>query len=126
MGPHCADWVAKGSSVLNPDAVHRIGVVTAPDLGRVIQHACVKTPAAAAAPLNQKVRIALCQTLQEVIESQHIPVQNTARTVSTRHFTCRRIYVRYAAVHIPFQVLYMSAVKDPADTVKNIIRHLFP
>ena len=126
MGTHRADRIAKGGAVLNPDAVHCVGIVTAPDLRRVIQHARVKTPASAAAPLNQKVRIALRQALQEVIESQHIPVQDAARTVSSRRFVCRRIYVRYAAVHVPFQILDMGAVKDLAYTVKNVIRHLFP
>ena len=76
MGAHTARRISERCTVLDAEAVDRVCIVTAPDLRRVVKHACIETSAAAAAPLDQHIRIALRQSLQKVVKAEDIVIKN--------------------------------------------------
>ena len=107
MGTHGAHRVAEGGAVLDGQAVHRVRVVAAPDLGRVVKHPGVKPPASAGAALDQQIRVAAVEPFQKFIQPQHIPVQNRTAAVPV---PCGGPDVADAPVHIPFQIFDVGAV----------------
>ena len=76
MGSHRGSRVNEGGAVLDLQTVNGVCIVAAPDLRRIVQHACVKTSAASAASLDENIRIPVHQPLQEIIEPQHIVVEH--------------------------------------------------
>ena len=62
--------------MLDPQAVHRVGVVAAPDLGRVVKHAGVETAAASAAAFDQKIGVTRAEPLQEIVEAEDVFMQD--------------------------------------------------
>ena len=67
MGPHGGDRVAEGGAILDVQAVHRVGVVAAPDLRGIIEHTAIEPPSTAAAPLNENFGEIPPQALRELI-----------------------------------------------------------
>ena len=62
--------------MLDPQAVHCVRVVAAPDLRRVVKHAGVKTSAASAAAFDQKIGVTRAEPLQEIIETEDVFMQD--------------------------------------------------
>src|SRR5699024_840773 len=120
MGAHTGCRIDKGCSVLDFQPVDRIGIITAPDLRRVIKHSGVKPSATATAPLNQHIRVPLDQTFQEVVYPEHIIIKHLSLFLRLRG-----INIRKASVHIPFDIFYISLVQNRADLVKDMIPDLF-
>ncbi len=122
MGAHGAGGIPEGGAVLNAQAVHRVGVVAAPDLGGVVEHTPVKAPAAAAAPLNEKVGEILAQALQHLIYPQHIAVIDLSLTLRGQG---GGPYVGEAAVHVPLDVGDIRAGEDPLQGGIDVVPDLF-
>ena len=122
MGSHGRCRIKEGGSVLDAHPIHRIGVVTAPDLGSIIQHACIKSSAASAASLYQHIRVSLYQLVQKFIYAQHIIIGDLP--LSLCHF--HRIKICKASVHIPLDIFDISLIEHSADLLEDMISHLFP
>ena len=121
MGTDTACRISKGRSILNAQPVDCVRIVTAPDLGRIIEHSRIETSAAARASLDQHIGIALHQSLQKIIEAQDIIIQNLPLIRGGP-----REDIRDASVEIPFQVIHISFIQDTADTIINFINDLLP
>ena len=89
-------------------------------MGRVIEHARVKTAAAAAAALDHDMGITLMQSFQEIIQSQDVIVEDGSLVISRG-----RIDVRDTAVVIPFDIFNIGLVQYIADLFKNTVHYFF-
>ncbi len=105
--------------ILNPQSVHRVRIIAAPYLRRIIQHTGIEPAAAAAASFYKKIRIPGKQLFQKVIHAKHIIISHSARIVD------RGIYLRDAAVHIPFDIFDIPLVQYIAYTFKNKSSYIF-
>ena len=107
-------WIA------NP--VHRIGIIAAPDLRRIVQHTGIKSSAASAAALQQNIRIPLQELFQKIIDTENVFMQN--HSLISR---LRRIYIEQASVHIPLDIFHMRMIQHLADLfLKTRIPDRFP
>ena len=120
MGAYSGHRIGKGGSILDFDPVCGIRIVTAPDLRCIIQHSGIKSSAAAAAALDQKIRIARNQPLQKVIKAKYIVMQNFSLVGCSM-----RENISNASVHIPLDVFNVSLVKQRTDLLKNRIYDFF-
>ena len=118
--PYGRHRIDKRCAVLDFQAVYGIRIVAAPDLRRIIEHPGVKPAPASAASLDQDIRVALHDALQEVIQAEDIVVEHPALPVSGRG-----VHVRDAPVHIPFDILDIPLVQDRADLIIDIVHHFF-
>ena len=114
-----AGGVAEGGPVLDQQAVGGVGVVAAPDLRAVIEHARVKAAASPAAALDQQLGIARAQPLEDLVDAEHIIIEHPA-------LVARRVGkdVGDRAVGVPFEVVDLSLVEHAADAVEDRIAHL--
>ena len=106
---------------MDPQAVHCVRVVAAPDLRRVVKHAGVKTAAASAAAFDQKIGVTRAEPLQEIIEAEDVFVQDGSLIGGSA-----RIDVRDAAVIVPFHVFDVAGVEHAADLTENAVDHILP
>src|SRR5699024_10985813 len=120
MGAHTGSRIDKRCSVLDLQTVDGICIVAAPDLRCIIKHSGIKPSASSAASFNQSIRITFGKAFQEIIYAKHIIVEYLSL-----FFRLRRINIRKAPVHIPFDIFYISLVQNRADLVKNMIPDLF-
>lgn len=121
MGTHGAAGVAVGSTVLDTQPVHGVGVVGAPDLGRVVEHAAVEASAAAGAALNKQLGELLMEGLQNLIHAQHKAVVHL--TLALRR-QAGAPHIGEAAVHVPLHIGDVGALEHGPQIVQNILPHL--
>ena len=121
MGAHCADRIQEGGAILDIQPLYGIRIIAAPDLGRIIQHGCVKPSSSAAAAFNHQIRERCRQPFQQFIYAQHAAVINL-----TLFFLRQRsaVNVTHAAVHIPFHIIDVRMGKDVRHSFKQIIPDL--
>ena len=100
--------------------VYWVRIVAAPDLRRIIEHPGIKPAASSAASLDQDIRVALYDALQKVIQAEDIVVKHSALPVSGR-----RVHIRNAPIHIPFDILDIPLVQDRTDLIIDIVHHFF-
>ncbi len=118
MGPEGADGIKEGSTVMDLQPVRRIRVVAAPDLRRIVEHPCVIAAPTACAGLKKQIRIPANQPFHHIIHSQHMAVENLPL------FSCLHslgIHVSQSPVHVPFDIVCLTAVDHPEDLLHDII-----
>ena len=98
MGSHCGNRIEERSPILDPQPIHRIRVIAAPDLRRIVQHARVKPAASAAAALYQHIRISAPQFFQEIIYSHHIVICHHSGLI------LHGVNIRETPVHVPLHI----------------------
>ena len=120
MCSHGRYRISEGSAILDPKPVNSIRVVAAPDLRCVIQHACVKSSATAAAALDQKIRITFHHTVQKIVQSQDIIIHYTSLILS--HYGK---YIHQASIHVPFNVLNIGIIQYRTDLSEDSVYNFF-
>jgi len=113
VGAYRTGWIEERCSILYAQSVHRIRIVTAPYLWRVIEHSCVKSAAATAAALNEHIRIAGAKPLCKIIHAQNVIVSHTPV-----------VHVSHAPIHIPLHILHVALIQHSADLLKNVVPNL--
>ena len=103
--PYGRHRIDKRCAVLDLQTVYWVRIVAAPDLRRIIEHPGIKPAASSAASLDQDIRVALHDALQKVIQAEDIVVKHSALPVSGR-----RVHIRNAPIHIPFDILDIPLV----------------
>ena len=78
MCAHTGTGIEKGSSQLDRNTFQCIGIVTAPDLGCVVEHTRIETAAAAGTSFDQQVGEGLQEPFMEFIDTHDIAVGNFA------------------------------------------------
>ncbi len=121
MGAHSGHRVAEGGTVLDAQPVDGVGVVAAPDLGGVVEHPRVEPAAAAAAPLDEDMRIIPVQLLQHLIDPQDVPVVHLPLALRGQGGGPN---VGEAAVHIPLYIVDLDAVQDFFQLAIDVLPHL--
>ena len=114
MRPHGRDRVPEAGAVLDGQPLDGVGVVAAPDLREIAQHAGVKPAAAAGAPLKQHLGETLRQRLQQAVDAQHTAVGGFALALGRQRAA---VHVAEVAVHIPLDVgdvVVLQKVGHPA------------
>ena len=106
MSTHGTDRIAERSAVLNTQTVPSIRIVTAPNLGGIIEHAAIEPASSTTAAFNKDMRIISVQTLQQIINSQDVAVINLSLAPRGQS---NRPDIGKASVHIPFQVRNFDA-----------------
>ncbi len=76
MAAHGIRGIEEARTVLNQRAFVGIGVIAAPDLRGVVQHPGIKPSAAAGAALEEDVREGFRETVEQVIDPEHVPVMD--------------------------------------------------
>ena len=94
--------IAHRSSVLYLEALDGVGIVGAPDLRRIIEHARVESGAAAGAVLKQKVGEIGEQALLDLVNSENIAVPYLALSLGREHLVAD---LAELTVHVPLYVL---------------------
>ncbi len=100
--------------------VHRVGVVAAPDLRRVIQHSGIEPSAASAAAFEQDIRILLYQPLHKVVQAYHVIIKDVTLRIGRM-----RVNVGDRPVAVPFNIFYVALVENLAHPVVHIVDYLF-
>ena len=120
MGPYRRRRIDKGGTILDLQSVDGVRVVAAPDLRRIVEHSRVEASAAAAASLDQDIRIALHDPLQEIIQPQHIVVKDSSLAVRRSG-----IDISDTPVHIPLDIFHVALIEHSADLLINIVYNFF-
>ena len=123
VGPHGADGIAEGGAALDAQAVDGVGIVAAPDLRGIVEHPRVKPPAAAAASLDEQVRIIPAEPLQQVVDPQHVPMVYLPLPSGGDG---GGPHVGEGAVHVPLQIGDAGAVQDAAHGGIDVVPDLLP
>ena len=118
MGADRTDGEAEGCSVLNGQSFDRVGVVAAPDLRGVIEHACVKSAAAARARFQKERRIAREQPFHKIVHAEHIAVQSG--TPAAAGFES----ISHTTVHVPFDVVDPGRIEERSHLIENRLTDL--
>ena len=96
-------------SVLNSRSFNSVRVIAAPYLRTIVKHTCVKTTAAAAAPLEKHIGKITGQPFKQLIQPENISVGHFAHISA---FKAGRIPVAYTAVHIPLDIGDVGAFQN--------------
>ena len=120
VGAYRSGRIEERSAILNLQPIQRIRIVTAPDLRRIIHHPGIKPSAAAAAALNQHIRITFHEILQKFIDAQHIVMGHLPRT------PLLGINIGNAPVHIPFYILHIALIQYTTNLFKYMIPYFCP
>ena len=76
--------------------------------------------AAAAATLDQKIRITVHHTVQKIVQSQDIIIHYTSLILC--HYGK---YIHQASIHVPFNVLNIGIIQYRTDLSKNSVYNFF-
>ena len=110
------DRVAHGRAELNGEALDGVGVVAAPDLRGIIQHAGIETSAAAGAVFKEDIRKRFDKTIHEVVCTEHEAVHDLLLALRREQ---RRADLGQIAVEIPFDVINLifteMCIRDRCD-----------
>ena len=120
MGAHGADGVAERAALLDGEPLDGVGVVAQPDLRRVVQHAGVESPAAAAAPLEQDLREGPGQPLQQIVDPQYVPVAGLPLPLFRQRAA---VDVGHIAVHVPLDVVRAALPEQLGEHLPQPIHH---
>ena len=121
VGSNRADRIKEGTSILDRQTIDSIRVVTAPDLRGIIHHTGIKSSAASAAALEQQIRARGKETLEQIINTEHIAVIQLSVSVLGCHMA---VNVADTAVHIPFHIINFCIVDDGRQTLQQILPHI--
>ena len=119
MRAHRRDGIAERGAVLDGQPLVGVSVVRAPDLRRVVEHARVKASAAARAALDQELGIARGQPLEELVEAEHVVVEDVALALGGG-----RVHVGDRPVEVPLDVLDIRLVENRAELLEDVLAHL--
>ena len=123
MRSHGGRRIAIRGAALDFQAFYSIRIIGTPDLRAVIQHARIKTPAAAGTALDHQIGIACQQPVQELISAQHKPMSHFALPVSRQSMG---IAVGDGTVEIPLHILDLCVIQHGAHGIEQIIHHVLP
>ena len=118
---HGGQWVEVARAVLDLEAFDGIGVVRAPDLRRVVQHAHVEAAATRGASFDDEIREALQQPFEQIVDAQNITMVRLALV-----FGAARHIVAFGdePVHIPFDVCDVRLVEQSAHLPVDVVDHV--
>ena len=116
------DRVAHGRTELNGEALDGVGVVAAPDLRGIIQHAGIETSAAAGAVFKEDIRKRFDKTIHEVVCTEHEAVHDLLLALRREQ---RRADLGQIAVEVPFDVINLIFTEDFIHLREDIIAHVF-
>src|SRR5699024_7692979 len=120
-GPHGAAGVGQAGAVLEGQPGPGVGVVAAPDLGAVVEHAAVEAGAAAGAVFQQQVGEGLGHPALQLVQAQHIAVIDLALAGGGQG---RAVDVGQGPVHVPFQILDGAAAQYLLHLLPDAVHHL--
>ena len=107
--------------MLDHQPLDGVGVVAAPDLGEVGQHARVEASAAARAALKQHMGEAGGQGLQQPVNAQHVPVGRFALPLGGQH---PAVHVGHVPVHVPFHIGDGVVGQQVGQPLGQVVHHL--
>ena len=122
MRAYRTDRICKGSTILDFQSFNGICVVTAPDLGIIMKHAGIESSAAAAASLNQHIRISLSESVQKFIQSEHITMRNLSLTFCRK---CCTVNIADTSVKVPFEIIHIRLIQNLCHLIKDMISDIF-
>ncbi len=112
--------VEKACTVLNECPFVGIGIVAAPDLRCVIQHPGIKPSAAAGAALEEDVREGFRETVEQVIDPEHVPVMDLTLPVFRQIIG---VPVRQGPVHVPLHVGDVIVCQQLRKHLEQVVHH---
>ena len=101
MANHTRRRIGEARSILDLQALNRIGVVACPDLRHIIENTKIEASTAAGAALEENVRKILGQAAHQLVNAQHLAVRVFQLSVGRKRLGA---VVGNIAVAIPFDI----------------------
>ena len=121
VGTNGTDRIEERASVLDRQAVDRIGIIAAPDLRRVIHHTGIISSASSAAALEQQIRACGKEFFHQIVNTEHIAVIQLSVSALCCHMA---VNIADTAVHIPFDIINLCIMNDGCQTLQQILTHI--
>ena len=115
---YCRGGVAHRGAVLNFKSLDRVGIVARPELRRIVEPSGVESTATARATLEKKMRICGEKSLEELVKSEDVAVEDLLLTLRADG---RASDLGQAAVEVPLDIRDIRAVHNLFDAIKEII-----
>lgn len=121
MGAQGGDGVAQRRAELDGQAFDGVRIVAGPNLGGIVQHARVEPAAAGRTVLQKDMGESGGDTVHQVVDAQHVPVEEFPLPVWRQLKTGRLADV---AVAVPFDVLDVVFGDDVVHLPENVVPHV--
>ena len=121
MCAHRRRRIDNRGTILNGQTFNWVGIVTCPDLGRIVQHTGVKPSAAAGASFQKQVRECIQKPFKQCVQTQHIPVTDFFLLFRRQE---SRADFSQIAVKVPLDIFNLCTAEDIRNPFKEVVLNI--